>query len=162
MRIVFLFLFANAISASVLYGQESASIINEEFANRPFGKSLSVKNIKEVMHGSISSKKYPVENKATGGIDTLLIFSSNESEITFYKSSENVFFYRATICGRGLHLAKGVQVGMSKDSFIKALDMNSSFKGDIIIVKNSTEYANHKFHFKNNNLFKIELDAGLD
>lgn len=137
------------------------SVTNEEFANKPFGKILSTKNIKDVMHGRVISKKNPIKNKFIGGFDTLLIFTSNEGEFTFYKSTEKTFFYRANIFGKGIHLTKGVQIGMSKDSFTSALGIKS-FKGDLIIVKDSTDYANHKFHFKNNKLIKIELDAGLD
>jgi hypothetical protein len=160
-RITFLFFLAIVISATIIYAQDPMIITNEEFANKPFGKILSVKNIKDVMHGRIFSKKNPIKNKFIGGFDTLLIFTSNEAEFTFYKSTEKTFFYRANIFGKGVYLTKSVQIGMSKDSFAKALGIKS-FKGDLIIVKNSTDYANHKFYFKNNKLAKIELDAGLD
>lgn len=159
-RIIFLILLSNLISAS--YGQEAASIINEEFTNKPFGKILSVKMVKEVMPGNIKKEKLPVKNKFTGGFDTLLIFKTNDGELAFYKNPEKVFFYKANIFGKGIILAKGVKIGMSRDQFIRTFEIKSSIRSDLFIIKNTNEFGNHKFHFKNDSLVKIELDAGID
>jgi hypothetical protein len=162
-RTIFLILcLTNAVDVSM--GQDGLHIVDDQFAEHPFGIELSPSNIHKVIAGKITGEKKAEPNKHTADIDTLLIFKTLNDEFTFLKTVDKIWFVEAVISGRGIKLAKGIQIGLSKSSFIKVFATDDKFNDtNPIIVTNSIEYGfYHSFYFEKGKLTKIVLNAWPD
>jgi hypothetical protein len=70
----------------------------------------------------------------------------------------------AVITGRGIQLAKGIKIGLSKTNFIKIFSADEKFNDtNPIIVTNTMGYGfYHSFYFEKGKLSKIVLNAWPD
>ena len=144
-------------------GQEAATIIDDQFAQLPFGQVLTPGNIHKFVSGSFTTKKDTLRNNNTGNIDTLLIFKSASNEFSFLQTPERVLFYGATIVTPDVLLTKDVKIGLSKDRFMDIFGFNQEFsKSDPLVIKDSIEYCYQAFFFKNKKLMRIVLNGCLD
>lgn len=155
-----LYLFFLLILPCPVFSQDT--IVNDQFSQRPFGVELSPVNIKKTIATKFTEEKKTITNKHTGEVDTLLIFKSNVGDFTFYRTADKTFFYKAVIRSRGIRLAKGIEIGNSKSSFMKTLGFSKSKGTDVFIVRDTIGYSKHKFFFKDDKLTKIELESAVD
>jgi hypothetical protein len=161
-RPIFLVLFLTNI-ADVM-GQETLSIVDDQFAEHPFEIELSPSAIHKVLSGKMTREKKVEPNKHTADMDTLLVFKSLNDEFTFIKTQDKVWFVEAVITGRGIQLAKGIKIGLSKTNFIKIFSADEKFNDtNPIIVTNTMGYGfYHSFYFEKGKLSKIVLNAWPD
>jgi len=152
----------NIVKASL--GQEALRIVDDQFAEHPFGADLSPSTIHTALPGKIAMERKAEPNKHTRDIDTLLIFKSPDGKLTFLKTIDKVWLVEAVISGRGIKLARGIKIGLSKDNFIKIFSVDKKFKDtNPIIVTNTIEYGfYHSFYFEKGKLAKIVLNAWPD
>ena len=160
--IVAIIFLINIVKASL--GQEALRIVDDQFAEHPFGADLSPSTIHKALPGKIAIERKAEPNKHTSGIDTLLIFKSPDGKLTFLKTIDKVWFVEAVISGRSIKLAKGIRIGLSKDNFMKIFSADEKYNDtNPIIVTNTIEYGfYHSFYFEKGKLTKIVLNAWPD
>ncbi|SRR5260221_7456716 len=161
-RTIFLMLFLTNLVDGM--GQEVLHIVDDQFAEHPFAIELSPSTLHQVVDGKMTAEKKAEPNRHTADMDTLLIFKSLNDEFTFLKTLDKVWFVEAIIAGRGVKLAKGIHIGLSKSSFIKIFAADDKLnETNPIVVTNSIEYGfYHSFYFEKGKLAKIVLNAWPD
>lgn len=144
------------------YQDKQFTIINDEFANRPFGAVLLPSNIISFIKTQFKIERRKVINEHSGKIDSLLIYKSGKSKFCFYKNEKQVFFQNAIILDSKIKLSKGIEIGQSLDSFKLVFKIKKSVVSDMFIITDSESYTQHKFYFKQGKLEKIELNERVD
>ena len=161
-RIIFFVLFL-VTTVYKVQGQEAATVIDDQFAQLPFGQVLTPTNIHKFVSGGITKKKDTLRNNHTGNVDTLLVYKSASNEFSFLQTPDRILFYGATILTPDVLLTKDVKIGLSKDRFMDIFGFNQEFsKSDPLVIKDSIEYCYQAFYFKNKKLMKIVLNGCLD
>jgi hypothetical protein len=141
---------------------EACKVVNNDFANLPFGKVLSPEAFLKLPDGPVTLEKKAMNNPHTGAIDTIYCYTFFSSVVAFYKTTKSNVFRSAQIQDSGIKLKYGIEVGNSRLEVLDKLKAPDNAKCDMLLVSDDEDFAHHKFYFKNNRLIKVELDTGAD
>ena len=142
--------------------QNSVTIVNEQFASKPFGFELTPETISKMYAGKIMLEKRPMNNEFSEKMDTLLIFKFLRSKVSFYKLPDRILFLKATIIDNGIRIANDIQIGQTKMDFLKLFSSEKLKDHNSFRVTDKLGYSDHLFYFENDRLKKVVLHVPIN
>lgn len=159
-RVVSILLVLSLITFST---QGQVLIFDNEFASRPFGRTITLNDISVIFPIGFSKSSSPIRNIHTGNADTLVCFKYGDNEITFLKTIDRVFFSKAIIVDSSIKLARNISIGISLQEIARKFQYNEKLNDNVtIVIADQDEYRYHKFYFEGGILIKVVLDSGPD
>lgn len=151
---------SDILDTKEVFTLESISIVDNYFANNPFGISLALENFKEYVNDSLIVTKdfKPILNQHNNELDTLIHFNILDgSRFVFYKSKYKDFLTSAIIVSDIIRLKSNIRVGATLDEMCSKFELDNSSNLDLIILEDEEGYAEHRFYFIDRILSKIEV-----
>ncbi len=146
-----------------LFGQrKSEKIVNNSFANMPFGKNSSMEWFLEKYKHTAGVQRKPYKSSLSETVDSVYSINIFESKLDFYKSKAMTFLISAHIVNSEILMARSVKIGMSKNDFFKAMGEKREFKCDTVVVTDDANYSEHTFLFKSGKLVQADLRPGFN
>ena len=145
-------------------GAEPFLETNDKFVENILGFSVNEQNLKSNLIDSIEIQYIAVTNTHNSEIiDTVMRFltvNPLRDEFEIYKTVDKEIFFSAIIRSNHISLKNDIQVGMSKEQFCTATNLETISNG--IKICNIAQTYNWVFYFSNSKLDSIVYDGYID
>ncbi len=137
---------------------DTFQFISDKFASNPFLYRPTMDNMAQLMPKCKRYSELFVEPQ-TQGKDSIVSYNDDSTTFSFYKTVGSAFFTEARIFSSAILLQDSIKIGISKNEFLKTLEINLPVSKDIIVIRDSESVSQLFFFFHRQKLYKIEVNT---
>jgi hypothetical protein len=137
------------------YTQDKITI--KEFTDQPFPYTISILNLSTTKNPRFKVTQGVFKNQKLQS-DTIYSFTKGKTKLLINKSGNKEVFIGGIIRNRKIRMNGNIQIGITKNEFLKVFSDINDFEGDVVTFESNDYENNFIFIFRKNKLKLIKIN----